>query len=82
MREHVERLSWNGEPVQLAAAHGVEEGGAFHQLIARKREEPPLGYAVYRMARTADALEERRDRARRAELADEIDLTDVDAELE
>ena len=34
------------------------------------------------MARTADALQERGDRARRADLADEIDVADVDAELE
>ena len=34
------------------------------------------------MARAAGALQERRDRARRAELADELDVADVDAELE
>ena len=34
------------------------------------------------MARAADPLQEARDRARRAELADEIDVADVDAQLE
>ena len=34
------------------------------------------------MAGAADALQEGRDRARRAELADEVDVADVDAELE
>ena len=34
------------------------------------------------MAGAADALQEARDRARRAELADQIDVADVDAELE
>ncbi len=34
------------------------------------------------MAGAADALQERCDRARRAELADEVNLADVDAELE
>ena len=34
------------------------------------------------MAGTADALQEGRDRARRTDLADEIDVADVDAELE
>ncbi len=34
------------------------------------------------MAGAADALQERRDRARRADLADEVDRADVDAELE
>ena len=34
------------------------------------------------MAGAADALQEGRDRARRADLADEIDVADVDAEFE
>ena len=34
------------------------------------------------MAGAADALQERGDRARRAELADQVDVADVDAELE
>ena len=34
------------------------------------------------MARASDALQEGRDRARRAELADKIDVADIDAELE
>jgi hypothetical protein len=34
------------------------------------------------MARAAGPLQERRDRARRAELAHEVDVADVDAELE
>jgi hypothetical protein len=34
------------------------------------------------VARTADALQERRDAMRRADLADEIDMADVDAELQ
>jgi hypothetical protein len=33
-------------------------------------------------ARIADALQERRDAVRRSDLADEIDVADVDAELE
>ena len=34
------------------------------------------------MPRAPDPLQEARDRARRAELADQVDLADVDAELE
>ena len=34
------------------------------------------------MARAPDALQEARDRARRAQLADQVDLADVDAELQ
>ena len=70
------------EPVELAAAHAVEQRRAFDQLVAREREQPALGRAVDRMAGAADALQEGRDRARRAELADQVDVADVDAELE
>ena len=34
------------------------------------------------MSRPSDALEERRDAVRRSDLADEVDVTDVDAELQ
>ncbi len=34
------------------------------------------------MSRTPDALQQARDRARRAELAHQVDIADIDAELE
>ena len=82
LRQHVERLLQNGEPVELAAADAVDERRAFHQLVAREREQPALGRARDRVPGSPDPLQERRDRARRAELADQVDLADVDAELE
>ena len=42
----------------------------------------PLGKPPRGMFRAADALEQSRDRTRRAQLANEIDRTDVDAEFE
>ena len=42
----------------------------------------PLGSGAARVPRAADALEERRDRPRRADVAHEVDRADVDAELE
>ncbi len=82
LRQHVERLLRDAEPVELAAADAVEQSGAFDQLVAREREEPSLGRAVDGVAGAADALQEAGDRARRGKLADEIDLADIDAELE
>ena len=82
LRQHVERLLQNGEPVELAAADAVDQRRAFHQLVAREREQPALGRARDRVPGSPDPLQERRDRARRAELADQVDLADVDAELE
>ena len=55
---------------------------AFHQVVARHREEASLRGAADRVARSPDALQQRRDAVRGANLADEIDVADVDAELE
>ena len=80
--EHVERLLGDDQPVELAAAHTVEQGCAFDELVARQREQTALGGAGDCMPRAPDALQEAGDRARRAELAHQIDIADVDAELE
>src|SRR5271157_6500424 len=80
--EHVERLIGYGEPVELAASDAVEQGGAFHQIVARQRKQPTLRRAADGVAGTADALQEACDRARRAELADEIHIADIDAAFE
>ena len=82
LRQHVERLLGDREAIELAAAHAVEQRRAFDQLVARQREQPALGRAADRVAGAADPLQEAGDRARRAELADEVDVADVDAELE
>ena len=80
--EHVERLLGNREPVELAAANAVEERGALDEIVARERKEAPLGRAANGVAGAADALQEGCNRARRTELADEIDIADVDSEFE
>ncbi len=82
LRQHVERLLGDRKAVQFAARDAVEERRAFDQLVARLREEAALGGAVDGVARASDPLQEGGDRARRAELADQIDLPDVDAEFE
>ena len=82
LREHIERLRGNAQPVEFAAPHAVEQRGALHQIVARQRKQPPLGRAADRVAGPSDTLQEAGDRARRAELAHEIHVADVDAELE
>ncbi len=82
LRQHVERLARHADAVELAARDAVEQRGAVAQLVARQRKEPALRRAAHRMARAADALQERGDRAGAAELAHQIDIADVDAELE
>ena len=82
LRQHVERLLGDRQPVEFAAADSVEQRRAFDEIVARQRKQPPLRRPVDRVAGAAGALQERRDRPRRTELADELDLADVDAELE
>src|SRR6185437_16230752 len=64
------------------APNAVEQRDGFGEIVARERKETALGRAPDRMAGAADALQEGRDRARRTDLADEVDVADVDAELE
>ena len=82
LREHVERLLGNRQTVELAAGDGIEQRRALDEVITRQREQPSLRRAVDRVPRAPDPLQEARDGTRRAELADQIDLADVDAELE
>jgi hypothetical protein len=70
------------QPVQLAAAHRIDERCAFHEIVAREREEAPLRRAADRVAGATDALQKGVDRARRTQLAHEIDIADVDSQFE
>ncbi len=82
LRQHVQLTLGDDKAVELAAADAVQKCRAFDQLVPGQREQAALGRAVDRVAGAPDPLEKARDRARRAELADEVDLADVDAELE
>ena len=54
---------------------------AFDQLVTGEAEQSALGYPAQGVPRPADPLQERGDRARRAELAYQVDVPDVDAQL-
>src|SRR5207244_6675334 len=82
LRQHVERLGRKPEAVELTASDRIEQRGALAQFVARKGKQAPLRRAAHRMARTADSLQQRGDRTRRAELAPEVDVADVDSQLE
>ncbi len=82
MRQHVERVLGNFQPVQLACAHAADHCGAFHELIKRGREDATLGNRAAPMAGAADALQGDGNRARRANLANQIHVADVDAQLQ
>ena len=82
LREHVQRMGRYVQPVQLAAPHRVEDRGAFDELVPGEGEQPGLRRAVHRVTGAPGPLQEGRDRARRAELADEVHVADVDPELQ
>jgi hypothetical protein len=62
--------------------HRVQQGGALQQVVQRQREQPPLGDGADGVAGAAHALQEGIDAARRADLAHQVDVADVDAQFE
>ena len=82
LRQHVERPVRDRQAVKLPATDAVDEGCALDQIVARERKQASLGRAADRVTGTADALQEGRDRARRTDLTNEIDVADIDPELE
>ena len=82
LRQNVERVARNLQAVELAAADGAHQRGAFHQLVARGGEERGPWAARPPMPGAADALQRHRDGARRADLAHQVDRADIDAQFE
>ena len=82
LRQHVERLRHHHEPVQLSVVHGPHQRRALDQIVAREREQAAPGGAAHGVPGPPHPLQEGRDPARRADLAHQVDVPDVDAELE
>ena len=80
--QDVERVLGDDQPVELPLVRRAHQRGALEQLVARQREQPPFGDGGEVVPRPADALQQRGDRPGGADLTDEIDGTDVDAQLE
>jgi hypothetical protein len=80
--EDVEGGDGLDDAVEEAAADGADEGGALDELVAGRGEEAAVRTEAEGMAGAADALEEGGDGAGRADLDDEVDGADVDAELQ
>ena len=82
LRGDVERQSRHLDAVESAGAHRDEEGGALDELVAGERIEAPLWCPGSAVVRPADSLQEGRDAAGGADLAHQLDGSDVDPELE
>ena len=82
LREYVEWMLRDVQAVELTAPHGVEQRHAIHQLIAAARKDASLRHAADRVVGATDALQEYGNRTRRAQLAHQFDVADVDAQLQ
>ncbi len=80
--QHVQRRRQHRQCIEFAAPHAIEQSSAFDQLVARLREEARLRHAADGVARAAGALQEGGDRPRRTELADQIDIADIQPEFQ
>ncbi len=80
--QDVERAGRNDERVQPSGAGAAEQRGALDQLVPGRGVEPSGGNPAGGVVRPSDSLQEGREAARGADLADQLDRPDVDAELE
>ena len=82
LRQNIERRHRHLDAIEPALPHGAHQRQRFQQFVARQREQPALGNAPQRMPGPADPLQKRGDRTRRADLAHQVDVADVDAQLQ
>src|SRR5262245_10506944 len=80
--EHVERCVRHDQTVKLAAIGTINQRRTFHKIVVGEGKQTALWLPADTMARSAHALKESRNRARRAKLADEIHVANIDAKLE
>ena len=80
--KHVQRPGRDGQGIQIAPANGPAEGHALGQFVAGQREQPSLGRAAHRVAGAPHPLQQDPDGPGRADLADQVDHTDVDTQFQ
>ena len=78
--EYVERLFGDEELIEFAVMDGIDEARAFDKIVPGKQKQPPRR-SPHRMTRRPPVAEGC-DQPRRTQLADEIDVADIDAEFE
>src|SRR6266702_1687561 len=82
LHQHVNRLRRDFELIEFSGTHLADQRGLFEQVVARRREEAAFGNRSTPVARPANALHGDSDRARARDLADEIDIPDIDSQLQ
>src|SRR5262245_46397869 len=82
LRQYVERCVAGDYGVELAAAARTKQRGTLDQVVERHGQQPSLRRTADRVPRTSDALEQRGNAVRRPDLADQVNVPDVDPELQ
>jgi hypothetical protein len=80
--QDVERLFRNRQTVELSFSDGANPCHALHQIISSEWIEDPLRYGTEPVTRATHPLQQNTDRARRTDVAHQIDMADVDAKLQ
>ena len=81
MRENVERAQGRADAIEFSGADRAHRSRGLQEFVAGQREEHALGHAPEPVTGAAHPLQECRKRARRADVADQVDMSDVDAEF-
>ena len=79
---HVQRPGRNDEGVQVALQQRAGQRGALQHLIPGEGEQLAFGHAADGVSGAAHPLHQQSDGARRTNLADQVDLADVDAQFQ
>src|SRR6516164_4381309 len=80
--QNVQRLFRNRQTVQPSFSDGADPCHALHQIISSQGIEDSLRYGTQPVTRATHPLQQNADRARRTDVAHQIDMTDVDAKLQ
>lgn len=82
LRQDVERVRRHRDRLDLTRDHPLDRDRAVDQVGPVLREQHAAGDLTHLVAGATDALQAARDRRRRLDLDDQVDLAHVDAELE
>ncbi len=80
--QHVQVAPGYAQPVQFAAPRRIQQRRAFHQVVPAQGEQAPLRSRAQVMAGTPDPLQEHGDGPRRAKLADQVDIADINTQFQ
>ena len=81
LRQDIERRGGDLRAVQAPRANRPHQCRAFDQFVARRGKQTPFRHSSHPVPGAADALQRHGDRARRADLANQVDRPHIDAQL-